>query len=237
MKHITLFDTTTQCNNATLDLPNVSLTLDNMEVHYNPYIDYSKQYLTCVALEDGTISFNIWKNMGTDMITSISYSTDDGNTWTTTNNVNNKEEHLQIDVNVSEGDKILWKGNAQQLGYYDEYYYNYVGSFFSSDCEFNAEGNVMSLLYGDNFIGKTTLEEDYVFAYLFFDYDGEYSCSVVNASNLVLPATTLADYCYSNMFNGCTALTTAPQLPATTLADYCYRERFQNCTSLTTAPE
>ena len=37
MKHITLFDTTTQYNNATLDLPNVSLTLDNMEVHYNPY--------------------------------------------------------------------------------------------------------------------------------------------------------------------------------------------------------
>ena len=43
MKHITLFDTTTQYNNATLDLPNVSLTLDNMEVHYNPYIDYSKE--------------------------------------------------------------------------------------------------------------------------------------------------------------------------------------------------
>lgn len=29
---------------------------------------------------------------------------------------------------------------------------------------------------------------------------------------------TMANYCYSNMFNGCTSLTQAPALPATTLA-------------------
>ena len=28
--------------------------------------------------------------------------------------------------------------------------------------------------------------------------------------------------CYTNMFDNCTSLTTAPELPATTLADYCY---------------
>ena len=49
------------------------------------------------------------------------------------------------------------------------------------------------------------------------------------------------------MFNGCTALTTAPALPATTLRDSCYgghsggmtttfNGMFQGCTSLTTAP-
>ena len=37
-----------------------------------------------------------------------------------------------------------------------------------------------------------------------------------------LPATTLADYCYEDMFYGCTSLTTAPSLPATTLATNCY---------------
>ena len=51
-----------------------------------------------------------------------------------------------------------------------------------------------------------------------------------------LPATTLANSCYSDMFNGCTALTTAPALPATTLGDSCYGYMFYNCTSLTTAP-
>ena len=51
-----------------------------------------------------------------------------------------------------------------------------------------------------------------------------------------LPATTLAAYCYDSMFYGCTSLTTAPSLPATTLENYCYNSMFQGCTSLTTAP-
>jgi hypothetical protein len=51
-----------------------------------------------------------------------------------------------------------------------------------------------------------------------------------------LPATTLAQNCYSNMFNGCTGLTTAPSLPATTLAQNCYSNMFKGCTGLTTAP-
>ena len=51
-----------------------------------------------------------------------------------------------------------------------------------------------------------------------------------------LPATTLAQYCYIGMFNGCISLTTAPALPATTLAQYCYADMFEGCTSLTKAP-
>ena len=51
-----------------------------------------------------------------------------------------------------------------------------------------------------------------------------------------LPATTLADHCYDSMFDGCTSLTQAPVLPATTLANYCYSYMFKGCTSLTQAP-
>lgn len=51
-----------------------------------------------------------------------------------------------------------------------------------------------------------------------------------------LPATTLADHCYSYMFSDCTGLTQAPALPAITLKSYCYQAMFQNCTSLTNAP-
>ena len=51
-----------------------------------------------------------------------------------------------------------------------------------------------------------------------------------------LPATTLANYCYANMFQNCTSLTSAPELPATTLANFCYVSMFQGCTSLTSAP-
>ena len=217
--------------------PNVSHCIQEVEMHYSPY-SYADEYLTTIAKEQGTISFNIWKNMGTEYITSISYSTDNGETWTTVQNQDNKQEHLTIDVNVNEGDKILWKGDAQQTGYYDEDDYDdIVGSFFSSTAELDMQGNVMSLLYGDDFKGENTLEYDGQFAYLFYDYDEESECKVVNARNLSLPATTLSEDCYFYMFGNCTSLTTAPELPATTLATYCYGSMFKGCTSLTTAPE
>ena len=212
--------------------PNVSYCEDNNEVHYNPWT-WADTYLTTVAREDGTISFNILSSMGTDKIESISYSTDNGSTWTTTVNQNNKEDDLVISVNVNTGDTILWKGTATQTGYFDEYEEgDYVGSFFSSSCEFDAKGNVMSLLYGDNFKGKVDLTgKDGAFNNLFSN-----NSNVVNAESLSLPATTLAQSCYYYMFNGCTALTTAPVLPATTLAQSCYGSMFDGCTALTTTP-
>ena len=215
--------------------PNISYCVDFNDVHFNKYIrNYSKEYLTTEAIENGTISFNIWKSIGTEYITSISYSTDNGETWATTNNTNNKSEHLTITVNVNEGDRILWKGDAKQLSYGD---YE-AGSFFSSTAKFNVYGNIMSLLYGDNFYDKTALEYECQFQRLFSDFDTvKNKCYVVNAENLSLPATTLADNCYMGMFYNCDTLTTAPELPATTLADDCYAAMFFKCSSLTTVPK
>lgn len=47
---------------------------------------------------------------------------------------------------------------------------------------------------------------------------------------------TMGDYCYDNMFYGCTALITAPNLPARTLTMYCYAGMFRGCTNLSKAP-
>ena len=160
--YIKLFETHTEyntyANSSDMLKPNVSYCLDVKDVHFNPF-SWADEYFTTVALEDGTISFNIWSSMNTDMITSISYSTDDGETWTITNNIDNKSANLQITVNVNEGDKLLWKGDAKQLGFNDiDDYGDYVGSFFSSTCEFDAKGNIMSLIYGDNYKNNTTIE-------------------------------------------------------------------------------
>jgi hypothetical protein len=46
-----------------------------------------------------------------------------------------------------------------------------------------------------------------------------------------LPATTLAEGCYGEMFTYCTALETV-ELPATTLVSRCYDKMFTNCSSL-----
>ena len=51
-----------------------------------------------------------------------------------------------------------------------------------------------------------------------------------------LPATQLANNCYSSMFSGCTGLTEASALPATQLANNCYHSMFSGCTGLTEAP-
>lgn len=233
-KYLKLYESHSQYVNPEIK-PNVSYCRQENEVHYNPRT-WADEYFTTVARENGTISFNIWKSMGTEYITSISYSTDNGETWTTINNTNDKTENLVIDVNVNNGDKVMWKGDATQLGFYDGYEDDAVGSFFSSTCEFDAQGNVMSFLYGDNFKGETTIENEYAFACLFSDYDEVKTCKVVNAKNLSLPATTLTSGCYKFMFYGCTSLTTAPELPATTLTQSCYLDMFFGCTSLTTAP-
>lgn len=59
--------------------------------------------------------------------------------------------------------------------------------------------------------------------------------SLVNIPS-ILPATELAEYCYSNMFYYCTSLTQAPELPATELYDRCYDNMFSNCIKLVNVP-
>ena len=70
----------------------------------------------------------------------------------------------------------------------------------------------------------------------YFFYNLFQGCTILTSAP-ELPATTLADYCYYSLFSGCTSLRTAPELPATTLAKSCYSAMFYNCTSLRTAPE
>ena len=237
------------------------------KVVYDAPKGYSKQYLTFEALEDGTIEFDIIPEINTDKVASVSYSTDNGATWITTNNQDDKEENLQIVVNVQAGDKVLWKGSAAAFAYGSDSgdgLYIDGGCFFTSSNNVNVYGNIMSLLYGDAFIGKTELEEELTFAWLFADYnENNEPCKIVDASNLILPATTLSDGCYEgmfatvlllhapkvlpaltlaygcyeDMFSGCSSLISPPELPATTLYKKCYNYMFNGCSSLTKAPE
>ena len=67
-------------------------------------------------------------------------------------------------------------------------------------------------------------------------------CSLFNGCSVLtsapeLPATKLAEKCYASMFKGCTNLETAPALPATYLVGYCYFYMFADCKNLNTAPE
>ena len=122
-------------------------------------------------------------------------------------------------ITLSQGDKVKFRGTSG--GY---------SLFYGNTLMFKVYGNIESLEYGDDFVGQTSTRV--MFNGCFYGCTG-----LVDAENLVLPATTLTEYCYKDMFENCTSLTTAPELPATTLTYNCYANMFQNCISLTQAPE
>lgn len=168
-------------------------------------------YLTFTALEDGEFSLN---KKGTG---DIKYSKDDGATWTTLASGET--------VSVVTGDNVLWKGSVKP---------NYSNGFgiFASTAKFNASGNVMSLTYGDDFIGQTELTGNNNFKALFSG-----CTNLVEADRMSLPATKMTYSCYYEMFRGCTSLTKAPVLPALDLADSCYYHMFRGCSNLIKAPK
>lgn len=185
--------------------------------------DYSTQYLTIEALTGGDIGFQT-SVVGSYDPTYISYSRDNGQNW-----YRIQAEYNTINIGtLAAGEKILFKGNNTH--YANVYQSGYRYCFLKFTGRANVYGNIMSLIYNDNFVGETTLTEDLTFYRFFFG-------NFVDAQNLILPATTLTTSCYEGMFGYCTSLTTAPALPATTLANGCYNSMFYDCTSLTTAPE
>lgn len=178
---------------------------DGYEAAYDGYKCYPKMYFTIEAYENGVIP---------NLSNGFFYSRNGGE-W---------EQYLGGGFSVSAGDVIQFKAETTRI------YNDFQGMQFR--CA--AYGNVMSLLYGDNFVGRTDLPHgrQNSITSLFSNCTG-----LFDASELVLPATELEVYCYANMFSGCVNLTSIPKLPATTLAEGCYQGMFRGCTSLNTVPE
>lgn len=178
---------------------------------------YENQYLTLVARGSGA-----FKKVGHSE--TFQYSTDKGSTWINATSATS--------ISVNNGSRVMFKGNLTPIDI--DYATSGEGvGWFSASTQFEAEGNPMSLLFGDNFRGQTSLVgKKCAFAGL-FGWRG-----LVGIDNLKLVATTLEKYCYMSMFIGCTSLTSVPSdlLPTTTLAFGCYSAMFYGCTSLTTAP-
>ena len=175
-------------------------------------VPYEQQYFTIEAMEDGKLTWNI---------SGVTYSLNDG-TW--------NEWDSGTSLSIVSGDTVRFKSdtNTCYSGSYITFKANPVGNVYKS---FNVYGNIMSLLYGDNFASATTLPSERTFQQLFWGEN-----KLISAEHLILPATTLTPYCYYNMFLWCNRLINAPVLPATTLAERCYWQMFRYCTSLTTAP-
>ena len=174
--------------------------------------DYSSEYLTFEMLSDGIIN---WYTSLSDSTQTIEYNKNNTG-W---NSISSSTGGTVI--NVVSGDTVQFRGDNA----------NYISHFTNSTGRFKVYGNIMSLIDSTNFASLTTFTKDSPLPSMFEGCTG-----LTDASNLILPATTLTYYCYGRMFNSCTSLTTAPVLPATTLASNCYSEMFMRCASLIQAP-
>lgn len=176
-----------------------------------------------ISGEDETL--RIGKDSYADNIT-IEYSTD-GITWgtlgttsTTITRTLHTGEILYLRARTNRWCKYV----SSQVGYYGNHIFGVS----------RIGGNILSLLYGSNFTGQETSLPSYsnIFREIFRNNN-----KLIDASKLLLPATSLMESCYMYMFLGCNHLVYAPTiLPATVLVDCCYSYMFSGCNSLTAAP-
>lgn len=189
-----------------------------------PGPDYSEPfYVENISNENETLS--IFKYGSSAPTLTIEYSTNK-TTWQTLGTTSGTD----LTRTLSPGDKVYLRCNTNAWS--NGYYRNTISGISK------VGGNIMSLLYGNNFTGEERsfpINSMYNFAYL-FNGNYPYWSKLISASELLLPANVLTQGCYQSMFNYCTVLTQSPVLPATTLVRECYGNMFSDCTALTTAP-
>ena len=93
-----------------------------------------------------------------------------------------------------------------------------------------AGGDIMSLLTRSDTI--KSFSSNFAFTKLFVG-----AATLVDASPLVLSATTATNQCYRGMFSSCSRMVNGPKIAARTIRSECCREMFYGCSALKTMPE
>lgn len=195
-------------------------------------LTYEESYFTIRGLESGTLKWNV---------ENVEYSLDRKN-W----------KPWSGSLSFQKDDAFLFRAEKD----------SYEDKSIESTGKINVEGNILSLLYGKEFIDKKTLRKsssmpEYIFKGLFRDND-----RLISGENLIILAADVRG-CYNELFQNCSQMTigpnitvpkvevnscramfaycislaVAPKLPSTDLSYFCYCDMFRNCKSLTTAPE
>ena len=172
-----------------------------------PYLTFSAE-----SEQKFSMTFNNF-SLGTNEY--FEYSVGDGNWTSFTGTVEN------IAFGGSLGDLRL-RGKSSKGTAESEHYYTHI-SFTTPDVPVYCTGDIRNLIDYEAY--GTVSSKNAKFINLFMD-----NSMLMTAPEL--PATDLATYCYSCMFQRCTSLTTAPVLPAEILADSCYEIMFNGCTAL-----
>ena len=156
---------------------------------------------------------------------SLQYSTNEGITWSTFT-VGSTTVTL---ANV--GDRVCFRGTNTKWGGSS----NNSRNRFSFTGQVAISGNINSLVSSTQYneLLDVSSGRDRLFQYLFYG-----NTALVDAENLVLPATSIGGWTYCNMFENCTNLAKAPkELPATYISssNWAYSGMFLN-TAITKSP-
>lgn len=182
-----------------------------------------KDYFCFTALEDSAITWSTVTTPSSDGTTSPTYDEEihlqyskDGKTWTEWNNTRESRR-----VSINKGSKLYVKGVNSTLSYsYNKYFVFQNFDDFGNSGSMKVSGNIMSLIYGEDFEDKTVISERYCFSRLFRDLN-----SCITEVDLTLPALILSESCYSQLL----ALNAMVKkikltLPAVQLVKNCYRQ-------------
>ncbi len=177
-----------------------------------------------------------------------------GGSWQTLTSDRDKTVLSSFEAVV--GDFIEFRGNNES---YEGNSLDFVGGYTGANYRvmFAARGNIMSLVDSTGFTTATNLVDGAFAGFL-------QGCSVMDAGDLLLPATTLGNNTYNSMFAASilqyaplvlpatdlsgthtvyqsmfhyTGIKKAPVISATTLGYGCFQRMFMECYSLTEAPD
>lgn len=110
-------------------------------------------------------------------------------------------------IYVKPGETVYVKGNFDTMD----------GFGFSFSRKTEAHGNILSLLYGDNFSSDSEIKTDWCFYQLFSN------CNTLITAP-ILPSKVLKPYCYFSMFKNCSSLTYIKMLALDISATSCLED-------------
>ena len=193
---------------------------------------YRHQYFTTEALVNNCVfTLSIAKNVNTSIVTGFYYSRD-RITWTPILNVAGETQSVSLPA-INTGEKYYWKGTNYALSQNGQYNENktWKNVHLSASQNFKVYGNMFSMLWGDDFIGKNYFPDDttnYIYAGFFWN-----SAKLIDAQNLYFPGQHTKGYthndandtptsdevinCFNDLFNGCSNLEYGPIIEMLTI--------------------
>lgn len=186
--------------------------------------NYNADYFTIESLQDNNTITAVKNSSNQSPV--IYYSLDDGNTWSNTTLSSGTVTFGTINT----GDKIIFKSTISSWASDWNKYNRFNGSK-----NFKVYGNIMSLINGDNFTSNSEFASGSSFNLCGLFYG---TTTIIDASDLILPATILYMSSYNGMFRGCSNLEYGPKLlPALDVPADGYSSMFEGCVKLVEGPE